>query len=347
MAKTYFTTSSEETKKVWEEKLYRDSVKNSFFLPKFGGSDANSIVHIKKELEGKQGDSVKFGLRMRLSGSGVTSGAQLEGNEEKLSTYMESVSLEQYRHAVRDDGALSRQRAFFSIDEESKSALQDWMTEKIDALCFDALGLTAASTVTPSKVFYKTSAGVLASTAATAKAALTLTDSKLTPQMISFIKSWAATGGNRSYVPLRGVKVNGREHYVMLVSPDVFYDLTQDTAFQQAIREAHVRGSENPLFKGMPDAIWDDVLIFKHENCVNASDGGGSTVNWSRCAFLGAQALAFAWGERPKVVQKNFDYENEHGYAISTICGVRAPLFNSLTYGSLGVYCARTNVSGV
>lgn len=79
MAKTYFTTSSEETKKVWEEKLMRDSVKNSFFLPKFGGSDANSIVHIKKDLEGKQGDTIKFGIRMMLSGAGITSGQILEG----------------------------------------------------------------------------------------------------------------------------------------------------------------------------------------------------------------------------------------------------------------------------
>ena len=138
MAKTSFSTSDALTKKAWEEKLYRDAVKESFFS-RFKGESGESIIHVKNQLTKDKGDKITFGIRYRLTGTGVTSGTILEGNEEKLSTASDSVSLEQYRHAVRDDGEMSRQRAMFDINEESKMALKDWASEKIDQLCFDAI----------------------------------------------------------------------------------------------------------------------------------------------------------------------------------------------------------------
>lgn len=346
MAKTTFSTSDALTKKAWEEKLFRDVVKESYFS-KFVSSGADSIVTEKTQLSKDKGDEVTIGLRMRLAGAGVTEGQTLEGNEEKLSTYSMKLALKQYRHAVRDDGAMSRKRAMFEISGESQAALKDWMSEKIDQLHFDELGVGAGATANPSKIFYKTSTGVLATgTAATAKTALTAADGKLTLNMLSFLKAWALTGGNRSYVPLRPVKIEGKPYYVLLTHPDAVYDLRVDSNFQQAMRDAEVRGSENPLFTGAL-AIWDGVVIHAHENCAIATDSGaGSNVPWVKSAFLGAQALCVAYGKRPEVVQKTFDYDNEEGYATGVIMGVKKSIFNSLDYGSLGVYLARTNVAG-
>ena len=261
---------------------------------------------------------------MRLSGAGVTSGQILEGNEERLVTHSNSVTLEQYRHAVRDDGALSRQRAMFSISDESRSAIKDWMSEKVDQLHFDALGIGAGATVDPSKIFYKTGASTFLATgtAATAKAALHATNSLLTLNFISFMKAWAKTGGNRSYIPLRPVKVDGKEYYVLLVHPDALFDLKVSSEWQQAQREAQERGKSNPLFSGAA-GVWDGVVIHEHENCAVATDGGGSTVAWTRAAFIGAQALCWAWGQRPEVIQESFDYQNEEGYGISMIAASR------------------------
>jgi hypothetical protein len=56
--------------------------------------------------------------------------------------------------------------------------------------------------------------------------------------------------------------------------------------------------------------------------------------------------LCWAWGKRPEVVEEEFDYQNEMGHAIGMIAGVKKSKFNSLDYGSLGVYFSRTNVSG-
>jgi N4-gp56 family major capsid protein len=285
---------------------------------------------------------------MRLTGAGVEEGTQLEGNEEALATYSMKVLLKQYRHGVRDAGEMARKRAMFDISDESQMALKDWMSEKVDQLAFDALGIGSGASDAPSKIFYKTSAGVLATGVAnTAKAALTVADSKLTLNMISFLKTWAKTGGNRSYVPLRPVKVEGKEYYVLLTHPDALYDLRADSSFQQAMREAEVRGRENPLFQGSV-AIWDGVVVHAHENCAIAADAGSTTnVPYAKSVLLGAQALCWAWGKRPEVVQEDFDYKNELGFGISMIAGVKRSQFDSKSYGCLGVYLARTNVSGV
>jgi N4-gp56 family major capsid protein len=347
VAKTSFATSDPLVKKVWEEKLFRDSVKEAYFS-KFMGEGSMSLVQVKTQLEKGQGDKITFGIRMRLQGAGVTSGFILEGNEEKLQTYDYGVTLEQYRHAVRDNGAMDRKRVMFSIDTESKDALKDWTAEKIDQLCFDAIGVGDYSTADPTKIFYPNATGVFSGTgtAGTAKAALSATNSKLTLNFISALKSWAKTGGDRQYVPLRPVKVEGREYYVLLVHPDVLYDIRVDPNFQQALREAEIRGPSNPLFKGAT-IIWDGVVVHEHENVYIAADGGGAAVPWAKCVFMGAQSLVWAWGQRVEVVQETFDYKNEHGYASGFIARAGKPVFNAMDYGSLGVYLARTNVSGV
>ena len=88
-------------------------------------------------------------------------------------------------------------------------------------------------------------------------------------------------------------------------------------------------------------------MIHEHENCPPAADGGGATVTWAKVAFLGAQSLIWAFGRRPRLIEKNFDYENKHGKAWGVIARAKKPVFNSLDYGSLGLYLARTNVSGL
>lgn len=255
MAKTSFATGNALTRKAYDEKLFRDMVKESYFS-KFMGMDSSSVVHVKEELQKNKGDVVNFGLRMRLSGNGVTSGQILQGNEESLTFHSDSVTLEQYRHAVRDDGAMSRQRTAFDISSEAKQALLDWGSEKLDSLCFDAL-LDQNQT----KVFYLDSSGDFQGTTAfsTAKAALHATNSKITLDFISAVKAWAKTGGARSYVPIRPVKMEGKEYFIMLVHPDCMYDLKASSAWQQAQREAQVRGEKNPLFTGAA-GVYDGVV---------------------------------------------------------------------------------------
>lgn len=340
MAKTAFATSDAQVKKLWEEKLYRDAKKASYF-DRFMGEGEDAICQTNTLLTKSKGDQIYFNIVMRLTGSGVTSGMQLEGNEEALTAYSFSVTLEEYAHAVRDRGPLDRQKAVFSIDDVSKSRLQDWGSEKIDQNIFDA------AFDSPTKIFYKTSSGVTSTgTAATAKTALRAADSKLTPAMISTLKAWAVTGGNRSYIPMRPVRVEGRSYYVLLVHPDCMYDLKVDSTFTQAMREAEVRGPSNPLFQGAT-AIWDGVVVHEHENCPVASDGGAGAETWAKGLFMGAQALVYAKGGNSPVRDEEFDYGRQHGFGWGIMCKAGKPKFNSKDYACQAVYLCRTNISGL
>jgi N4-gp56 family major capsid protein len=331
MSKTAFATGNALTKKHWEEKLYRDSRKEAYFSRFMGGmDDPEALVHVNRKLTGDKGDKVTFGIVMRLSGQGVISGQTLEGNEESLTPYDYSIWLEQYRHAVRDDGAMSRQRAMFEISEKSKNALSVWGSEKIDSLLFTALQAS------PTKIIYGGSA--------TSVATLTATD-LITPAMISRIKAGARTGWNRTQTPLRPIRINGKKYFVLLVHPDVGYDLTTNSVWTQAHREASLRGMDNPIFSGAL-GVWNGVIIHEHENINIYTDGGaGSNVNYATCSFMGAQALVWAEGKREEAIQETFDYGNEIGHKWGVMGKAGKPVFNSKDYGSAGFYVARTKIA--
>jgi len=54
MSKTAFSTSNALTKKLWQEKLFRDTVKESDFS-KFMGDNMESLVYTKTDLEKGRG----------------------------------------------------------------------------------------------------------------------------------------------------------------------------------------------------------------------------------------------------------------------------------------------------
>ncbi len=330
MAKTTVLTGNALTKKLWEERLFRDNIKDSYFA-RFMGKDGddNTLINVKTDLEKSKGDKITFGIRMRLAGAGVTSGQTLEGNEESLVTHDYSISLERYRHAVRDNGELDRQRPIYDMDMQSRNALVDWGSEKIDQLCMDAL------VDSPTKINY----GDGNSTGTITTAGL------ITPALIMNMKIGAKTGWNRTQTPLRPIRHDGKLWYILLVHPDVMGDLKKDSTYAQARREALERSKQNPIFSDAY-AIWDNVVIHEHENVPIVTDwGSGSNVPGAKNMFMGAQALCWAWGKRPSVVGKNFDYDEEHGFAwrITAKCG--KPKFNSLDYGVAALYTARTKVS--
>lgn len=328
MSKTQVETSNALRQQAWDKEFYDDTMKESYFMPRFAGEGRGNIMQLKTLIEGGQGDKATFGLIDRLAGAGVTSRQTLEGNEENLSDNSFNLELEEYAHAVRDAGPLDRKRPVYDMDNESRDALQVWMSEKIDQLAFTALENS------PTKIFYGGDATGTGDMAA---------GDKITPALISKTKAWAITGGNRSQTPLRPVTIGGKKYFVLLTHPDAMYDLKVDSTFAQARREAEIRGSENPIFSGAT-AIWDGVIIHEHENVSIATDWGGAAVAGVKSSFMGEQALAWAWGARPKVVAEEFDYQREHGFAISMMSACEKPVFNSVDYGSIGVYTSRTQI---
>ncbi len=341
--KTVFTSANANTKKLWEERLFRDVEIESYFVSRFMSESENNIVQVQTDLTKSQGDQITFGIVPNLTGDGVTSGQKLEGNEEGITSYDYAIVLEQYRHATRTNGKLDVQRAMFSIPNISREKLKIWGAEKIDKL------LVAALVASPTKILYRDGvAGAFSGTtsSATAKAALTAANSKLTPNFISALRVWAKTGGAAAVYRIRPVKMDGAELYVLLGPPAWMYDLRIDSTFQQAQKDALERGKDNPLFRGA-FALWDNVIVHETERISLFTDGGGASVTGAFGALMGAQSLVWAWGERPNTVQEEFDYKNEIGWAWQMMAKAGKPKFNSKDYGCVGVCLAATNVTGV
>lgn len=341
MAITNVATGATLIKNVVSEKLWREAQKESYFS-KFTDASGNSIVHLKKDLTKGKGEKITFGYRPKLVGSGVGEGERLKGKEEKLATYDYSLTLAQKRHAVSAGTAMDQHRAAWDIPMEAEAALKVWASEYIDQLHF------TAALASPTYYLYREKTGgtfARGTVAATVKADVSAANSKITPSFLSQIKTWIKTGGDRKIDPLRPVRVEGDEMYVVLVSPDVGYDMRVDTTFAGALKDAEARGPKNPLFKGAV-AVWDGLVVHTHENIVNFDNGGGASEHGCFGVVLGAQALMYAVGEPGKLVKEKDDYENEEFIAWGHIGAVGKPTFNSKVYGSVGLCFGASNVSG-
>lgn len=347
MSKTTLATGNAQTAKAWSEKVFRETRKASYFSKFMGGDEA--LVREFTELTSGKGDTVNVPLIQRMTSAGVTSGSTLEGAEDNLTFANYQLILEQYRNAIRDDGKMTRKRAGFDVKEESKSALKVWGGEKIDALLFSA-GQTSLTSIT-----YR-AGGTLRATAtsATASAALTSTD-VITPRLISATKTMAETGFNRRQNTLAPIMVDGSQYWIMLVHPDAGDDLRNDSTWNQANREAQQRGEKNPIFQNAL-GVWSGVIVHTHENIGLYTNGGASSnVPYCTNLFMGANALAWAWGEREQIVYKTFDFDNEEAWAWGIIASAGKPQFTfvsssgsaSKDHAVIGVYTARTQTSDI
>ena len=117
--------------KIWAKKLFVEALKQTL-LDKFIGTGNDAAIQVKDDLSKSSGDKLTYGLRMQLGGDGVIGDSTLEGNEEALTTYTDSIHIDQLRHAVKVVGNMSQQRVNFDIRAEAQSGLVDWWADRLD-----------------------------------------------------------------------------------------------------------------------------------------------------------------------------------------------------------------------
>ena len=118
MAKTEFGVNHPLAVKVWSKKLMSEAIANTW-IGKFIGNSKDSLIYRKDEISKNAGDQVVCGLRMRLVGEGVQGDATLEGQEEALTTYSDTLVVNQLRHATRSAGKMSEQRVPFDVRQDN------------------------------------------------------------------------------------------------------------------------------------------------------------------------------------------------------------------------------------
>jgi len=329
MPDTEFATGAAETVKRWAQRLTIELPREIYF-GKWMREDTNAIIEVKRDLDGKPGDTITFTLLRKLSGSGVTGDATLEGSEEAMSFYSDTVTLDQTRNAVRLVGKLSERRTAFDQRAAAKNVLKTWLAETIDDDIFTQFDASPAASRT---IFggNATSTGTIGS------------DDTLDLQDLDRLVAIAAKATPKIWP----VRVENDNYFVLVLHTDVLYDLRQTTAqggwqlfHQQAGPRAY---GENPIFVGGA-GMYNGVIIHAHERIPTATNwGAGADQPGASNFFLGRQAGVFAWGERPQWWEKEFDYGNKVGFAIGAIWDFTKSVFNAVDHGFIAVRTYRTN----
>lgn len=325
-ADTSFLTGAAETVKAWAMSVWIELPREIYFskFMKEGAEDA--IIEIKNEVDNKPGDKVTFTLLQKLGNAAITGDNTLEGNEEPMQYYSDSVTVDQNRNAVRVAGKMTESRVAFSLRSGAKSILKTWLAETIDNGMFT--GFDAAPTLT----LYGGSAVSTVTIDATSKVSPNLFDRGIGKAKKTLPKIWP-------------VRVNGRDLYVILLHTDAAYDLRQDADWKQAQRDANERGFDsNPIFTGAL-GLWNGALLHEHEKVpISTVYGSGGNQPGANNFFMGRQAGIFAWGARPEWWEKEFDYGNKVGFAIGAIYAFKKAVFNAIDHGFISLRTYRTNL---
>ena len=347
MALTEFGVSHALAVKWWSTSLAVEAEKKMYF-----GKFIGSVIERKTDLEKNAGDKITYGLRMKLRGAGVTGDGTLEGNEEALTYYSDSILIDQLRHAVRSKGKASEQRVPYNMRATAREALATWWAERFDELLFVYLSGARGvdSTLTLPLSFTSFAGNSLSVPDAAhiqyadglAKATIVNT-AKMDLAEIDSLVEKAETVDPM----IQPIMVNGEKRYVLLIHPYQATDLRTNSStgqWQDIQKAAAARGNSNPIFKGSL-GVYNGVILHAHRNVVRFSDGGsGSNVALARALFLGAQAGAIAFGNgggesvaRYSWKEELFDYGNQLGVAAGSIFGVKKTIFNSKDFGVIAL----------
>lgn len=356
MAKTSYGVGDALAVKHWSRILWQEALKetyfNRFIAKDHKGrnqyNDTSGLITLKKETAREKGDKVTWGLRMLLTGDGVSGDGALEGNEEALTTYSDAIFIDQLRHAVRSAGKMSEQRVPFSVREEAKNGLKDWWADRIDTAMFNQLcGYTAETDVRYT--------GMQSASAPTAgrhqwAGVASADEGLISSEVFDLQLIDAAVETAKTASPLiRPIKYMGENYYVMFLHPYQVTALRTTTSTGQwlDIQKAAMQGgdvTDNPIFTGAL-GVYNGVIL--HESTrvtqgVNSSTGV-AVATARRAVLCGAQSGCIAFGtgkDNPNDmtwVEELFDYGNQLGVSAGCTFGLKKAVFNSLDFGTIVV----------
>ena len=321
---TTFASADAATAQRWADRTWIEAVREIYW-GKFMAESDQAVIQVKKDLEGKPGDKLTYYLTRKLSGAGVTGDAVLEGNEEQMTVYTDSLTLDQVRNAVRLGGRLSERRTAFDQRTNAKSVLKMWLAEYIDDDIFTQFDAS------PTDVQFAGSASSIATI---------VTTDTLTVSRIEGLVARAQKASPKIWP----VRVDEGDYYVLATHVDVGYDLRQSTQWLDASQEAGPRDySKNQLFTGRLGVV-GGCVVHAHEKVPIATNyGAAGNLTGASMPFLGRQAGCFAWGSRPEWWEKEFDYGAQIGFAIGAIWKFRKSVFNAADHSVIVLRAFRTS----
>jgi N4-gp56 family major capsid protein len=347
MADTNYGVNHPQAQKLFSKALFHDIIGESY-AGKFMGKSDGSLIQVKSETQKDAGDKITFGLRALLSGAGVTEGTTLEGAEEAMVNYPDSVLINQLRHAVRSAGEMSEQRVPWSVREEARMALKDWWIERMETCLANQLtgytdqadtrytGFNATTAPTSGRLIVGGSETAEGSLSATTTHAIKLAD---LDKAVAIAKTTSATRQR-----IRPVKIAGKDHYVCFLHPDQIYQLRRDASTQGNLWDvlrSQLQGGDikdNPLITGAM-FMYNNVIVHEWSYLPNTT-GVTDDTGYRRGVFCGAQAAVVAFGQKGGVNkmswnEKAFDYGDKLGVSAGMIFGAKKTVLNSVDFGTI------------
>jgi N4-gp56 family major capsid protein len=363
MASTNFTTSSSLTFKQQLSGLFatEERVNNEFVKNGWRGKGANFIFRELPAMK-EGGDSTTYPLLMQLEGPPVAGDSPIEGNERALTYYSDIILLDQARFGAKIAGRMAQQFTKQQLREDHISNLSaqsaDWELAVSITMLSGKIGTQTALTNKVGVGFAGWAGNTLTDVDsthlywggdATSKATLDALD-KITYN--DFVRM--STVAYTTVPKIPRLKIGGQYiKGVALMHPDVKRDLqlSMTGALTWAeIEKAKLQGGADFKNSGIVSGaagILDGWIIQESELCPIYTDYGAGSVRASRVLFLGAGAGTYLTGKfgdgvEWDYVEKKFDADNQLGFYVGKILGVKPAIFNSKRFAmlALDVACA-------
>lgn len=364
MAETTFGLNDNLTNKLWAAKFLKEVEKKTYF-GRFMGEGEDHIVQVKTETSKKPGDKITTGLVMSLTGDGVTENQVLEGNEEDLTRYDDSIFINELFHGVRvrGNGTIDQQRIPEGLRAIARNRLAQWFAMRMDTTMFLHLcGYTGTGTYTldgatvdVSKAVWNGNNTIVAPSSTrrvwadsnTADENLTsATDDKFILPLIDE----AILKAKLSRPLIRPISIGGEDKFVLFLHPTQVKALRTDVSTsritwfdtQKALLQGGEGRAKNPIFTGALGEYNGVVLheAFRVPNGVNSSTAA-KVANTKRAVLCGAQAAALAYGReydgstKYRWSEELYDHKRSLGVALGTVWGIKKSIFNSVDFGTI------------
>lgn len=356
MAGTVIPFGDPKAQKKWSGKLFIDTVRKMYWERKFVSTSADSVIQRLTDLESDAGDTISFDLSVQLRNRPTYGDDVLEGKEENLRFFTDSVKIDQMRHGVSVGGRMSRKRTSHNLRNTGKDRLSDYWAQFLDQMQFiylsgargineDFIESTAWVGHAENPIQAPDAAHIIYGGTATGKASISASD-KMTKSVIekAITKARMMRALDPSTANMMPVMINGEPHYVCVMSPFQEHDLRNaDTTGWLEIQKAAAgaEGRNNPIFKGNLGMI-NNCVLQSHENVIRFSDyGSGANLPAARALFLGRQAGVIAYGtakgQRFDWTEEVRDHKNQPKVAAGVILGTKKTRFNSKDFGVMAV----------
>jgi N4-gp56 family major capsid protein len=349
-------TSDALSNQQWAEGL-EAQVLDKISYVNYIGTSGSSLVQQRNELVRNAGDTITYGLRPQDYPVLLGESDEYEGNENAITTYTDSIVINEIGLPYRWKTRMSRQRVKFEDREEAQAAISDGMANGLDIAFFiqisgfDATSgsyfgynmATLPATMEGNNAVTSPDAAhhIFAGTGNAADEDLADNDD-FTLELISLAVQTAKVDVD---IPIRPVRINGGEYYVVFVHPYQLAQLRASGSRWDGVMLAAMQGGfvkDNPLLVGTM-GVWDGCLIVESTRVtpgVNSSTKAViSTVR--RAVFCGAQAATIAWGrtggDPGSFVweEERFGYGRQRGIAASALVGLKKNRYNSQDFATI------------